>query len=79
MRVDSLGVHLALSIINMEKKEVRNMKIATSILAVVLFIGTMGMVNTVVAADGVISKDELTTGEYCHEKFPAILREQLGR
>jgi hypothetical protein len=69
---------LALSIINTEREEVRNMKIATSILAGVLFIGTMGVVNTVVAADGVISKDELTTGEYCHEKFPAIRESSLG-
>ena len=54
------------------------MKIATSILAGVLFIGTMGIVNTVVAADGVISKDQLTTGEYCHEKFPAMRKSSLG-
>lgn len=54
------------------------MKLATSILAGVLFIGTMGMINTVVAADGVLSKDELTADDYCHEKFPAIRESSLG-
>ena len=50
------GMKLALSTVRMARKEVRRMKIATSILAGVLFIGTMGVVNTVVAADGVISE-----------------------
>ncbi len=38
----------------------------------------MGVVNTAVAADGVLSKDEVTTGEYCHEKFPGIAQSTLG-
>ena len=54
------------------------MNIATSILAGVLFIGTMGVVNTALAEDGVLSKDEVTTGEYCHEKFPGIVQSTLG-
>jgi hypothetical protein len=70
--VRSLRMDLALSMIKMQRKEVKDMKIATSLLAGVLFIGTMGAVNTAVAADGVLAKDHLTTGEYCHEKFPAI-------
>ena len=37
------------------------MKIATSILAAVLFTGTLGVINTATGADGIISKDELTS------------------
>ena len=48
------------------------MKIATSFLAALLFTGTLGSINTAMSADGVISKDELATDSYCHEKFPAI-------
>ena len=54
------------------------MKIATSFLAGVLFIGTMGAINTAMAADGVVSDDGLAAGSYCHEKFPAINPTTLG-
>ena len=54
------------------------MKIATSILAGVLFIGTIGAVNTAMAADGVVSQDALAGGSYCHEKFAAINPTTLG-
>jgi hypothetical protein len=63
---------LALPIVRMQRKEVRNMKIATSILAAVLFTGTLGALNNVIAEDGISSKDQLTASSYCHEKFPAI-------
>lgn len=65
-------MHLAISMIILERKEVRNTKIATSILAAVLFTGTLGAINTATGADGLLSKDELTRGSYCHEKFPAM-------
>ena len=54
------------------------MKIATSFLAALLFAGTLGAINTAMAADGIVSKDELTPGSYCHEKFPAIRQSTLG-
>ena len=53
------------------------MKIATSILAAVLFTGTLGVLNTATGADGILSKDQLTGGSYCHEKFPAIRQSTL--
>jgi hypothetical protein len=53
------------------------MKIATSILAAVLFTGTLGVINTATGADGILSKDELTRGSYCHEKFPAMRQSTL--
>jgi hypothetical protein len=61
----------------MQRKEVKNMKIATSILAAVLFTGTLGAFNNAIAEDGTISKDELTPGSYCHEKFPAMRQSTL--
>ena len=54
------------------------MKIATSFLAGILFIGTMGAFNSAMAADDIVSKDGLTAGSYCHEKFPAISPRTLG-
>ena len=48
------------------------MKIATSFLAALLFTGTLGSMSTAMSADGVISKDELATDSYCHEKFQAM-------
>jgi hypothetical protein len=63
------------------------MKIATSFLAGLLLIGTLGATATAMGADGVISKqklppgviykEELTPGSYCHLKFPAIREETL--
>jgi len=72
-----------------KRKEVAIMKIATSFLASLLLIGTLGASGTAAAADGVISKQELppgviykqelTPGSYCHLKFPAIREETLAR
>jgi len=54
------------------------MKIATSFLAGLLLIGTLGANATAMAADGLIYKQELTPGSYCHLKFPAIREETLA-
>jgi hypothetical protein len=54
------------------------MKIATSFLAGVLLIGSLGALNTAMAEDGILSKDELASGSYCHEKFPAMHQSTLG-
>ena len=48
------------------------MKIATSLLAVTVFFGVFGAINTAMGAGGIISKQELTPDSYCHLKFPAI-------
>ena len=53
------------------------MKIATSFLAALLFTGALGSINTAMSADGVISKDELATDSYCHEKFTPMTRQTL--
>jgi len=53
------------------------MKIATSFLAALLLIGTLGSINTAMSADGVISKDELTADRYCHEKFHSMTGQSL--
>jgi hypothetical protein len=54
------------------------MKIATSFLAGLLLIGSLGAINNAMAADGILSKNEFTAGDYCHVKFPAIDEETLG-
>jgi hypothetical protein len=59
----------AISMIIPQRKEVRNMKIATSVIAALLFTATLGAINTATGADGILSKDQLTAGSYCHEKF----------
>ena len=48
------------------------MKIATSFLAALLFTSALGAVNNAAADDGILLKQEVTPGSYCHEKFPAI-------
>ena len=62
----SAGMDLALCLVMMQRKEVKTMKIATSFLAALLFTGTLGAINTAMAADGIVSKDELTSSSYCH-------------
>ena len=71
-------MELALFVYRMKRKEVRDMKIATSILAAVLFTGALGALNNAIAEDGILSKDQLTGTSYCHEKFPAIRQSTLG-
>ena len=49
------------------------MKIATAIVAAVLFTGTFGALNNAVAADNdVMLQQELTPASYCHMKFAAL-------
>ena len=48
------------------------MKIRTSVLAGLFFISSLGAINSAIAEDGILSKQEFTPGSYCHEKFPAI-------
>jgi hypothetical protein len=60
-----------------QRKEVKTMKIATSFFAGVLFIGTMGVINTIIADDSIASEADLTPDNYCHKKFPAIKESTL--
>jgi hypothetical protein len=60
------------------RKEVINMKSIKSLLSVVFLTGAMGLSAMSVAADGVISKDVLPEGDYCHMKFPAIREDTLA-
>jgi len=71
-------MELAISVCRMQRKEVRDMKIATSLLAAVLFTGALGAFNNAIAEDGIVSKDQLTGTSYCHEKLPAIRQSTLG-
>src|SRR5262245_15335598 len=61
---------LASSVVMTKRREVRNMKIATSFLAVLLFPGILGALNNAIAENGILSQDESTAGSYGHEKFP---------
>ena len=54
------------------------MKIATSVLAALLFTAILRVFNNAMAEDGILSKNELTVDGYCHEKFPAIRQNTLG-
>ena len=54
------------------------MKIARTVVASLILIGSMSAVNIAMAADGVIDKVPLTTNSYCHEKFDAISGRTLG-
>ena len=69
---------LAISMIIPQRKEVRNMKIATSVIAALLFTARLGAINTATGADGILSKDQLTAGSYCHEKVSGDQPEHLG-
>jgi len=53
------------------------MKTSTSVFVGLLFLSSLGAVNSVKAKDGVISKEEFTPGSYCHEKFPAVRKSTL--
>ena len=54
------------------------MNIRTSVLAGMFFLSSLGAVNSAIAEDGVISKQESTPGSYCHEKFQAIVPSTLN-
>jgi hypothetical protein len=59
-------------------EKVRVMKIVTSVVAAVLFIGTLGAINSAMGADDVIYKQQLTPGSYCHLEFPTIRDQTLA-
>ena len=54
------------------------MKMATSFLAALLLVGSLGAGGAFAAAEGVISNAVLTEGNYCHLTFPAIRKETLA-
>jgi len=54
------------------------MKTLKSVLSVLFLAGAMGSSIGAAGAEGVISKDALTEGSYCHMKFPAIREETLS-
>ena len=55
------------------------MKIATSFLGGLLLIGSLGAINSAMAADdGVSEKVPLAADSYCHEQFSAIQGRTLG-
>jgi hypothetical protein len=75
--VDLFGTRLAIPIVQSQRKEVRIVKIRTSVFAGLLLLGSLGAVNTAIAEDGIILKQEFTPGSYCHEKFRAMLPSTL--
>lgn len=54
------------------------MKTTASFFATLTFIGTLGAHTTAIGANGILFKQELTPGSYCHLKFPAIRDETLA-
>ena len=54
------------------------MKIATSFLAALLLMGSLGASSAHAAAAEVISNSVLIPGVYCHLRFPAIRESTLG-
>jgi hypothetical protein len=54
------------------------MKIAILFLVALLLAGSFAAINTLAAAEGVISNATLTPGSYCHLKFPAIREDTLA-
>ena len=54
------------------------MKSATSFLAALILVGSLGTSNAFAAAPGVISNQVLTPGSYCHLTFPAIRENTLA-
>jgi hypothetical protein len=74
------GLAQALPKLSVERKgkEVNLMKIATSFLAALLLVSSLGASNAFAAAPGVISNAVLTPGSYCHLTFPAIREETLS-
>jgi hypothetical protein len=61
-----------------KRKEVNRVKIATSFLAALLLVSSLGASSSLAAAEGVISNAALTPGSYCHLTFPAIREETLS-
>jgi hypothetical protein len=70
-------VFLAVLKSNKKRKEVKSMKIKTSLLAALLLAGNLGIGSAMAASDGVLLKEPLTPGSYCHLKFPEITNRSL--
>jgi|ERR671918_589062 hypothetical protein len=49
-----------------------------SFLSAVVIIGSVGVSSMALASDGVLSKQELNPGGYCHLQFPAIHQRSLA-
>ena len=47
-------------------------------LSMLLVVGVLGTSGAVLAADGVVVEGELNSGNYCHEKFPAMTERSLS-
>jgi hypothetical protein len=61
------------------RKGKKTMKIMKSVLSVLLLAGAMGSsIASAEGTDGMILKDALADGSYCHMKFPAINERTLG-
>ena len=48
------------------------MKNFKSNLSILLVVGVLGTSGAALAADGVLLKEDIAPGSYCHMKFPAI-------
>jgi hypothetical protein len=53
------------------------MKRIRALLSVLVLFGSFG-VSAAKAADGVVLKEELVPGSYCHEQFPAIREDTIA-
>jgi hypothetical protein len=73
----SVGMRLAQLYAYNNLKGGEIMKRMKSFLLALVLTGTAG-VTVAKAADGVLLKEESTTGSYCHMKFPAIREDSLG-
>ena len=53
----------------------KNIKV---LLPALILLGNLIVSATAMADNGVISKDEIAPGSYCHEKFPAVTGKSLA-
>jgi hypothetical protein len=60
------------TIFKKRRKELNVMKITTSFLSASLLVSSFGVGGAFAAAEGVISKEAVSSGDYCHLKSPAI-------
>ena len=54
------------------------MKRIGSFLSAAIIIGSVGVSGMALASDGVLSRQELTSGSYCHMQFPAMHQRSLA-
>ena len=75
-------LQMASVLLNCEKQKRKKggeiMKSLKANLSMLLVVGVLGTSGATLAADGVVVEGELTPGNYCHEKFPAITERSLG-